>query len=161
VILSSWDHYIPPDGTGADWQVTPSMWQSGLRRTYQRLAAAGIPIIAIRGTPRTWFDVPACLSRQAARVPFARDCTYERSRAMSPSAIAAQNSAAKGLPVRFLDMNDLICNTARCNVLRRGTIVFTDDNHLTASFSRSVAPELGARISSLVSPAEPAARNPQ
>jgi hypothetical protein len=27
-----------------------------------------------------------------------------------------------------------------------GVVVFTDDNHLTASFSRSVAPVLGERI---------------
>jgi hypothetical protein len=31
-------------------------------------------------------------------------------------------------------------------VIRNGAIVFTDDNHLTASFSRTLAPALGARI---------------
>jgi hypothetical protein len=31
-------------------------------------------------------------------------------------------------------------------VVRDGVIVFTDDNHLTASFSRSTAPALGARV---------------
>ena len=161
VILSSWDHYIPPDGTGADWQVTPAMWQSGLRKTYERLVAAKIPVIAIRGTPRTWFDVPACLSRRAAGVPFASDCTYDRAKAMSAAAIGAQQAAAKGLPVRFVDMNDLICATKRCRVQRNGVIVFTDDNHLTRTFSQSVAGPLGARLSSLLPPAEPAAHNPQ
>jgi hypothetical protein len=50
--------------------------------------------------------------------------------------------------VRLVDMNDVICPTtaARCPVVRNGTVVFTDDNHLTASFSRSVAPVLGARL---------------
>jgi hypothetical protein len=32
-------------------------------------------------------------------------------------------------------------------VVRNGVVVFTDDNHLTPSFSRSVAPVLGARLS--------------
>jgi hypothetical protein len=31
-------------------------------------------------------------------------------------------------------------------VVRAGVVVFTDDNHLTASFSRLVAPVLGARL---------------
>jgi peptidoglycan/LPS O-acetylase OafA/YrhL len=146
VILSSWDHYIPPDGTGSDWQVTPEMWRRGLRRTYERLAAAGLPVVAIRGTPRTWFDVPACLSRRAAGLPFAPQCTYSRARALAPAALAAQAAAARGLPIRFVDMNDQICATSECGVVRNGVVVFTDDNHLTASFSRSVAPVLGARL---------------
>jgi peptidoglycan/LPS O-acetylase OafA/YrhL len=146
VILSSWDHYIPPDGTGADWQVTPEMWQTGLRRTYARLTGAGLPVVAIKGTPRTWFDVPACLSRRAAGLPFAQDCSYDRARSLSRAAVEAQMVAARGLPVRFVDMNDLICDTARCSVVKNGVVVFTDDNHLTASFTRSLAPVLGARI---------------
>jgi hypothetical protein len=146
VILSSWDHYMPADGKGADWQVTPEMWRRGLRRTYTRLTAARIRTVAIRGTPRTWFDVPGCLSRRAARLPAARSCVYERSRAFSRVAIDAQNEAARGLPIGFVDMNDQICSTARCAVMRKGIVVFTDDNHLTASFSRSVAPVLGARL---------------
>jgi SGNH domain (fused to AT3 domains) len=146
VILSSWDHYIPLNGASLRWQVTPEAWQRGLRRTYSRLTAAGIRTLAIRGTPRTWFDVPSCLSRRAARLPFAGACEYDRAGSLSRVAIAAQNDAAKGLPIAFVDMNDAICSTTRCAVTRNGIVVFTDDNHLTASFSRSVAPVLGARV---------------
>jgi peptidoglycan/LPS O-acetylase OafA/YrhL len=146
VILASWDHYIPPDGRIEDWQVTPEMWRRGLRRTYERLTAAGIPTIAIRDVPRTGFDVPACLSRRAAALPFARECVYERRASVVPRAIAAQDAAARGLPVHLMDMNDQVCATARCPVVQGGVVVFTDDNHLTASFARRVAPVLGARI---------------
>ncbi len=150
-ILSSWDHYLPARGNGSDWQVTPDMWRRGLRRTYSRIAEAGIPVVAMRGTPRTWFDVPACLSRQAADLPGARECAYERARSFVRAAVDAQNDAARGLGVSFVDMNDQICASERCQVTRNGIIVFTDDNHLTASFSRSVAPVLGARLEAAVS----------
>ncbi|CAN5460388.1 acyltransferase family protein [soil metagenome] len=146
IILSSWDHYIPADGADADWQVTPEMWRSGLRKTYERLAATGIPVVVIRGTPRTWFDVPGCLSRRAAKLPMARECTYGLAGSGSPVARRAQNDAARGLPIRFVDMNDAICSAARCAAMRNGVVVFTDDNHLTASFSKSVAPLLGRRV---------------
>jgi hypothetical protein len=43
-------------------------------------------------------------------------------------------------------MNDQICPTARCPVMRDGIVVFTDDNHLTATFSRSLATVFGERI---------------
>ncbi|HYC49907.1 MAG TPA: acyltransferase family protein [Gemmatimonadaceae bacterium] len=147
-ILSSWDHYMPLDGSKSDWQVTPEAWRDGLRRTYSRLTAAGIPTVAIRGTPRTWFDVPQCLSRRAAKLPLSFDCQYDRATALSPISRRAQDEAARGLPVKFVDMNDQVCppEWRRCPVTRNGVVVFTDDNHLTRSFSASTAPVLGARL---------------
>ena len=150
VILSSWDHYVPVDGRADSWHVTAAMWRDGLRRTYARMTEAGIPTIAFRGTPRTWFDVPLCHSRRAARLPGASDCTYRKTDALSPVARAAQTEAARGLPVRFVDMNDVICAGPRCPTMRGGIVLFTDDNHLTASFSRSMAGELGRRIAEVV-----------
>ena len=145
-ILSSWDHYMPTNDESSEWHVTPEAWREGLRRTYGRIANAGIPVVALRGTPRTWFDVPSCLSRWTAHLPGAQECVYERARSLSPVAADAQTEAARGLRVRFVDMNDQICPTARCPVMRDGIVVFTDDNHLTATFSRSLATVFGERI---------------
>ena len=146
VVLSSWDHYLPVTGARSRWQVSPAEWQQGLRKTYARLTAAGIRTIVIRDVPRTWFDVPACLSRRAAALPLAAECAYDRDHSLVREAIDAQAAAARGLPVHTIDMNDQICATRRCGVVRNGAVVFTDDNHLTASFSRSLAPVLGERI---------------
>jgi hypothetical protein len=43
-------------------------------------------------------------------------------------------------------MNDRICPTARCPVVRRGAIVYRDTDHLTATFSAGEAPVLETRI---------------
>ncbi len=146
-ILSSWDHYMPPDGNGSEWQVTPASWRRGLRRTYSKLSSAGINTVVIRGTPRPGFDPPACLSRAASGAPFKRRCDYDRAESLHPPAIAAQNDAARGLDhIAFVDVNDRICPTARCSVVQRGSIVYRDDGHLTATFSLAEAPILGARI---------------
>ena len=150
VILSNWDHYIPADGSGLVWQVAAQEWEAGLRRTYARFSSAGIKVIVIRGTPRTFVDVPVCLSRKAAKLPFAGSCTYDRARAFIPQAIEAQNRAARGLNVSFVDMNDQICTTPVCSPVRNGIVVFTDDNHLTASFTRFLGSVLGMRINSLL-----------
>jgi peptidoglycan/LPS O-acetylase OafA/YrhL len=147
VILSNWDHYIPVKGSGLVWQVAADEWMEGLRRTYARFSNAGIKVIVIRGTPRTFVDVPVCLSRRAANLPFAGSCNYDRARAFIPHAIEAQDRAARNLNVSFVDMNDQICATPVCSPVRNGIVMFTDDNHLTASFTRSVGHLLGDRVS--------------
>ena len=145
-VLSSFDHYLPSRGGKSGWQVTPDMWQRGLRRTYERISSAGIPVVALRGTPRTWFDVPACLSRREARLPGSMSCEYARATSLVPAAIAAQTEAAKGLNVALVDMNDQVCDSERCKVTRDGLVMFTDDNHLTATFSRSLSEIFGSRL---------------
>jgi hypothetical protein len=103
-------------------------------------------VVVIRGTPRIPFDVPGCLSRRAARLPFAQDCTYEPAHAFIARARRAQDVAARGLNVRFVDMNDEVCASPRCETMRDGIVMFTDNNHLTASFARSMGVVLGERL---------------
>jgi hypothetical protein len=148
VILSSFDYYIETgDGEMNEYRVPEAVWTEGLRRTYSRLSRAGIRVIAMRGTPRVPFDVPSCLSRRAAGLLFATDCSFRLDQEFIARARRAQDNAARGLPVRFLDLNDKVCGTAgRCITERDGLVLFTDDNHLTASFARSLAPVLGERL---------------
>lgn len=152
VILSSFDSYIETGNGENEYQVHEGAWTEGLRRTYARLARAGIPVIVLRGTPRIPFDVPGCLSRRAARLPFATDCSFVPNRAFIARARAAQDAAARGLDVRFVDMNDQVCDSARCGTVRGGTVMFTDDNHLTKSFARSLGGILGERLSAALAP---------
>ncbi|MEQ1693212.1 MAG: SGNH hydrolase domain-containing protein, partial [Gemmatimonas sp.] len=148
VILSSFDSYMGIEGGERhEYQVTESAWREGLRRTYARLAAARIPVIVLRGTPRVPFDVPSCLSRRAERLPFASDCQFTIDRAFRARAQLAQDVAARGLNVRFVDMNDQVCATTRCPTIRDGVVMFTDDNHLTAGFTKSVGLVLADRLS--------------
>ncbi len=147
VILSSYDNYMDRrGGASRDFRVSEDAWREGLRRTYGRLAAAGIPVVVLRGTPTVPFDVPSCLSRRAARLPFATSCTYSPDRVFMARAQRAQDDAARGLAVRFVDMNDEVCATSICASERDGIVTFTDDNHLTARFTRSVGAVLGERI---------------
>jgi hypothetical protein len=152
-VLSSYDHYVERDGSGPDWKLSASQWGAGLRRTYGTLARAGINTVVIRGTPRPGFDVPSCLSRRASNAPFnGKRCEYALGRSLVPDAVAEQNAAARGVPsVAFVDMNDRVCGSAVCPVVKRGAVVFRDDGHLTATFSRREAPTLGARIDAALS----------
>lgn len=48
--------------------------------------------------------------------------------------------------VVFLDLNDLVCPRDACRAMLDGRVVFRDDHHMTASFSRSLAGLLAARM---------------
>jgi hypothetical protein len=132
--------------------VTPAVWGEGLRRTYVTLSAAGITTIALRDVPDIGFDAPGCLSRNASAAPIKLyRCEYDYASGLIPSAVAAQSRAAEGLPnVALVSMNDRVCSRSPCPVVQRGVIVYRDDDHLTASFSRAEARVLGDRIEAAV-----------
>lgn len=96
------------------------------------------------------FDVPSCLSRRAARLPFSTECTYAVDQTRMARARRAQDVAARGLDVRFVEMNDQVCATTPCETVRNGVVMFTDDNHVTASFARSVGLVLGERVTAAI-----------
>src|ERR1051326_9593552 len=121
---------------GSDMGVPESAWTEGLRRTYAALDRLGIEVIVFRGTPWGPFDVPSCLSRRAARLPLATSCRVEPEQAYLTRARRAQDQAARGLHVRFVDLVDQVCGVGSCETERGGMVLFSDDNHLTRSFSQ-------------------------
>jgi hypothetical protein len=142
VILSNSDNYM-----GSKLRLPESVWTEGLRRTYARLERMGIEVIVMRGLPWVPFDVPSCLSRRAAGLPLATDCRFAPDREFMARAQRAQERAARGLRVRFIDMNDQVCGAeARCTTERGGVVLYSDDNHITRTFSRSLAEVLGERV---------------
>jgi hypothetical protein len=90
-------------------------------------------------TPAPGFDVPACLSRTAwqHRNPFsACEFRLELAWPVAPGAI---------------DLSSTICPDHRCAPLTPdGTVIFRDANHLTASYSRKLAPALALALTSRV-----------
>lgn len=57
-------------------------------------------------------------------------------------------NAARGLPARFIDMNDLTCGNGpgACSTERDGVILYTDDNHISRGFARALSEPLGERL---------------
>jgi peptidoglycan/LPS O-acetylase OafA/YrhL len=147
VILSNSDYYLKGGpGRASDMGVPESAWTEGLRRTYAALDRLGIEVIVLRGTPWVPFDVPSCLSRRAAGLPLATSCRFEPDGDYLARARRAQDVAARGLDVRFVDLVDQVCEAGSCETERDGMVLFSDDNHLTRAFSRSLADVLGRRL---------------
>lgn len=88
------------------------------------------------------------------------DCLAHRGNADScgmdrAAALEADNPAdipAAAYPNVFpLDLSDSICRPDRCRVVEGNVLIYRDEHHLTASYARSLAPELGRQIGAITS----------
>ncbi len=120
----------------------------GFVEQWRRLTAAGIPVLAIRDNPRFDTSMPDCV--QQAR-------SY-RSDATEPSPCGAPRhelyghdppwTARPDVPagVTFLDIADAVCDAEFCPAEIGNVLVYLDDNHVSASYSTSMAPLLRDRV---------------
>ena len=104
-------------------------------------------VAIIVDTPFAGIDVPACLSAHARDVDA---CAIPRSTAFSRDFSAVERVAAAASDAAFIDLTERICADDPCPVVADRTIVFRDKEHLTATFSASLAPALDAEIRRVV-----------
>jgi hypothetical protein len=114
---------------------------AGFVARWQQLAQLGIPVLAIRDNPRFDRSMPDCVQSAgtATDTPAADPCGVDR------AAVYASVPPWAHLPdvppnVRFLDIADRVCGPDRCPAVIGNVLVYLDDNHLTASYSASMAP---------------------
>jgi peptidoglycan/LPS O-acetylase OafA/YrhL len=143
VIVTSASRAVGDDGEFlADMQV----WEQGARDTFAALARQGVKVRFIRDTPFSDYDVPGCLAQ--AEWDGRTQCpTPVSAVALSPDVYAAEERGAQGLGnVKFLDLSDRMCGPDRCYLEAGGQVIYRDGDHLTASYSRSLAAGLFQRL---------------
>ena len=107
--------------------------------------------ILLRDSPRPEFDVPVCLSWGARRGLVPGDCRLSRGYVVDREVFEAEQRAARGLSrVTVMDLTDLFCGPSDCDPIRDGMVVYSDENHLTASYSWSIAPARAERLTPLL-----------
>jgi peptidoglycan/LPS O-acetylase OafA/YrhL len=133
-------------GAGGKMMVDMRVWEQGARDTFTALANQGVKVRFIRDSPFANFDVPGCLA-QAEWDGHTRCEGLLPSEALSPKVYAAEEKAAENLgKVKFLDLSDQMCGPDRCYLEVSGQVIYRDGDHLTASFSRSLAAVLFQRL---------------
>ena len=128
VVMSTLDR----DSTSAD------IYEATLRR----LTDAGVPVLVIRDTPAPMdpdYDTVACVSEHLDDTT-ACDGTPEEWVGQDPLTEAAE-ALDSGL-VTTVDLEDHICREDVCPAVIGGVIVYADYNHLSATYSATLAPYL-------------------
>jgi len=143
VITASMDATPVIDGSRTSGDERYQRFAAGLHRSWATLQNAGVPVIALVDTPLIGIDVPECVITKPNELTA---CAIAKSEALKGHGIA-QKSAASGLKdVVVIDMNDMICPEARCAPIIGGVLVYRDQNHITATYARTLSAPLKERL---------------
>lgn len=105
-------------------------------QVWEQLAQDDIPVLALRDTPRSGQDMVDCL---AANGPLTRECDLNRDRVLARVDPTTQLDPEG---VTFADLSDSLCDETRCPPVIGNVIVYSDNSHLSATYSRTLAPAL-------------------
>ncbi|QYB06545.1 acyltransferase [Rhodococcus sp. USK10] len=113
---------------------------------WERLADFGLPFLGIRDTPWLHHDgVPYSAVDCLADGGDADSCGLPRDDVLAPDNPTVE--AARDLPsVHPLDLTDAVCDVAICRAVQGNILVYHDSHHLSATYVRSLAPELDRQV---------------
>ncbi len=125
----------------ADPTVTDSTWARATVNTLEELSVTGTSVDLILDNPVSAQNVPICVSEHLDDV---KACAIPRSTAyryLGRHLATARAAAQAGFVV--FDPVVLFCTDAVCPAVAGNTLVYRDANHMTATYSRWLAPMIG------------------
>jgi hypothetical protein len=122
----------------------PESGVRGFADTWTRWAEAGSRVFVLRDVPATGHrDIPECLVTHPDRPT---DCARPRSQALVPDALTEAAQRIRDSRIRLIDLSDRFCDRSTCYAAIGGATVYWDRDHMSAPFSRSLAPYLLDRM---------------
>ncbi len=118
------------------------LWQQGAAATVARLPEAS-SILWLGDVPHNDDNPVRCL---AAHPNDMSACVTRRDRPAAREAEAALRRGVTGAGARFAPLHDQACTYDPCPVVQGDVLVWRDDAHVTVTFSRLLAPTLGALL---------------
>jgi hypothetical protein len=136
--------------TGSGLPLSPAaaraLWLAGTRRTLALLAPLAGRTLIMADTPRPPRDVPRCVADNLSD-PAA--CNFARAAAIHPDRVLLSIEAgpARQASAGFVDVSAFTCPTSPCAAVTDGGLIsYVDDDHLSRTFSRSIAFLIGQAI---------------
>ena len=114
----------------------------GLPEVSEVFREAGIPVVAARDNPRYDFNMLQCAESNGQD---GEECSTDvREKLSDPTVISSFFASVPG--VELMDMTDLICPYGTCVPTVGNVYVYLDDNHLTTTYTGSMADEFESRF---------------
>jgi hypothetical protein len=117
-------------------------WTAGLSELLDRLPASSL-IVTLADSPEFTSSPVVCLSDNLDE---ADACSASRAAALNPAIRGAQEAAAAQHGSVVVDLTDYFCNESTCPAVIGTTLVYSDEHHVTATFSRGLASALEQRL---------------
>ena len=115
----------------------------GLARVIRRIRATGSKVVVIRDQARAPFLPHECVAENPDRL---RKCAFEPERRDD---LAFDGEAARRTGVRLIDPMTILCRDNLCPAVIGDALVYRDTYHLSATFSKTLAPWLSRRLPGL------------
>jgi peptidoglycan/LPS O-acetylase OafA/YrhL len=149
VVMSGDTAYTPygSDGQELSGDEGASAMEAGYVASLSRITEAGIRTVVIKDTPASSSDVPGCVSEDLQNLDA---CAFDRVRDGTKE---FDSRAARAAPdTRLIDLTPEICPADLCRAVIGNALVYRDKSHLTATYSRTLAPaiERGLKKAGLV-----------
>ena len=134
------------------WNVkSGDVMPAGYAGIWQTFADNNIPVLAMRDTP--WlvkdgkpFEPADCLAKGGNAV----SCGIQRSEVLSDHNPTLDFLEQFPL-LKPLDMSDVICRADICRAVEGNVLIYHDAHHLSATYVRTLSPELGRQIAAATS----------
>ena len=123
---------------------TPELAGAAFGAMVARLPGATAIIV---DTPDPGFDAPACLSKHPSDI---RPCFFAQSDVDNGEIGIAERVAAEVAGAQLIDLTANICTEWPCSPIAGSVLIYRDEDHMTKTFSRSLAAPLGAEIAKLL-----------
>ena len=124
--------------------VTPTIAGAALGEMVARIPGATAILV---DTPDPGRDVPACLSKHPSDI---RACLFTQDDADNREIGVAERVAAKVSGARLIDLTTSICAAWPCSPIAESVLIYRDEDHMTETFSRTMATPLGVEIAKLL-----------
>lgn len=111
----------------------------GYLQTWKRLDDLGIDVIGLRDLPRRETSGADCVADGPPE-----ECVESALRSLSVHDPAARNDLPDN--VTLVDLTEAVCPEGRCEAVVGNVLVFWDHSHLTATYARTLAPQMGRAL---------------
>ncbi|MBN9178526.1 MAG: acyltransferase [Microbacterium sp.] len=139
VVFTNWERSKGSPAVGMPARLTPQSIATSL----EQLGSAGKPLVYVEDPPNTGgVPVPECLAGETAS---AAPCSTRRSESYDPS-LMRDGIAYSGIDVGYVSTVDAYCDADTCFAVIGGVVVYTDDNHISDTWARSLMPYIGSEI---------------
>ncbi|MET3961445.1 hypothetical protein ABIE44_001379 [Marmoricola sp. OAE513] len=128
---------------GESLQDSYPAYGDGYRAVLERWKQAGIKVLVLHDTPAPGFQIPDCIATEGSRYS---NCDGDRKTWVKPEPVEGVVKALADPDIRFVDLNDNICEAKTCQAVTGGVITYFDGSHLTATYAATLAPYLGVPL---------------
>ncbi len=123
---------------------------AGTKQLLEDISATRIPVIYIKDNPKPLGSMEQCLSATQGKNP--GKCAVARANAFEDEPALTAITQINIPLITVANFDDVFCGKTECLPIIGNVVVYRDDNHLTNTFVKTLAPRLAAILTAAINP---------